>query len=150
MSGDPPTRARDEHGQATVLIVGLAVVIMLTIALVVDASAAFLQRQGLNSLADGAALSGADAGAEGTDIYLHGVGEDEIDLVAAAARAGVRDYLHRTGAYARYPGLTSSVRVFDDQVVVHVSAPLDLPLHIPGAPARAKVGATGSAVVLPD
>jgi hypothetical protein len=46
----------------TLLIVGLAVVLMTAIAVVVDATAAFLQRQGLATVADGAALAGADAG----------------------------------------------------------------------------------------
>ena len=37
-----------------------------------------------------------------------------------------------------------------DTVTVRVSAPLDLPLTVPGAPGRTVVGATGSAVVRVD
>ena len=57
-------RRRDDHGQqgqATLMIVGFAFVLAMAVALVVDASAAYLQRQGLDTVADGAALRGADA-----------------------------------------------------------------------------------------
>jgi uncharacterized membrane protein len=138
---------RSERGQATVLIVGFAAVLAMVVALVVDSTAAYLQRQGLDTLADGAALRGADLGATGVDVYEGGVPADILALTAAQARLAVGTYLQQSGAYARFPGLTYSVRVEQDRVVVHVSAPLDLPLGIPGSPDRAVVGADGSAVV---
>src|SRR4051794_4983460 len=138
---------RDERGQATVLIVGFAVVLAMVVALVVDSTAAYLQRQGLDTLADGAALRGADLGATGADVYEGGVPEDTLALTPARARAAVGAYLRQAGAYAEYPGLTYTVRIEQDRVVVHVSAPLDLPLSIPGSPEHATVGADGSAVV---
>ena len=55
--------------------------------MVVDASAAYLQRQGLDNLADGAALMAADAGAEGPDVYAGGLDKTRLVLVEAAARA---------------------------------------------------------------
>jgi hypothetical protein len=139
----------DERGQATVLIVGLAAVLAMTIALVVDATAAYLQRQGLNTLADGAALRGADLGATGRDVYEAGVPEQRLELTADQARRAVGGYLRGTGAFARYPGLTYQVRVDPEtqRIEVSLSAPLDLPLAIPGSPERATIGATGSAVV---
>ena len=144
----PRSRApRDERGQATVLIVGFAVLLAMVVAVVVDSSAAYLQRQGLDSLADGAALSGADLGATGEDVYQGGVPEDTLALTAAQARAAVGTYLRGVGAYARYPGLSYSVRIDGDRVVVSLRAPLDLPLSIPGSPERASIGAQGSAVV---
>jgi hypothetical protein len=63
------------------------------------------------------------------------------------ARAAVGAYLSESGAYARYPGLSYTVRVDGDRVVVRLHAPLDLPLSIPGSPERATIGAEGSAVV---
>ena len=66
-------RGRDERGSVTVLIVGLAVVLLMMAAVVTDASAAYLQRQGLDTLADGAALTGADAGASGDEAYAGGL-----------------------------------------------------------------------------
>ena len=50
---------RDQRGQMSVMIVGFALVIMLAIAAVTDASAAYLQHSGLDTVADGAALAGA-------------------------------------------------------------------------------------------
>src|SRR4051794_6632917 len=128
-------RRRDERGQATVLIVGFAVVLAMVVALVVDSTAAYLQRQGLDTLADGAALRGADLGATGADVYEGGVPPDTLALSPAQARRAVGAYLQQSGAYARFPGLTYSVRVAEDRGGVHVSAPLDPPLSIPRAPA---------------
>ena len=143
----PDRRQRDERGQATILIVGFAVLIAMVVALVVDTSAAYLQRQGLDTLADGAALRGADLGATGEDVYQGGVPHDSLALTPAEARAAVGAYLRDAGGFDRYPGLSYSVRVSGDRVEVHLSAPLDLPLSIPGSPGRASIGARGSAVV---
>lgn len=142
---------RDEQGQATVLIIGLAVVLLMAIAVVVDASAAFLQRQELDTLADGAALAGADAGSRNLEaLYGEGVAEaGRLDQAEAVARAAVLDHVQRTGALAEFPGLTVAVRFdpADDAVIVTVRAPLDLPLTLPGSPDTTVVGAVGSAVV---
>jgi hypothetical protein len=142
---------RDERGQSAVLIVGLASFLLLAIVVVVDASAAFLQRQGLDTVADGAALAGADAGSRNLDsIYGSGVGSQlRLDQEEALARAAVEDYLNRTGARSDYPGLSYDVGFdpTDNSVVVQVRAPLDLPLTIPGSPERPVVGTVGSAVV---
>lgn len=140
-------RRRDEQGQATVLIIGFAGLLAMVIALVVDTSSAYLQRQGLDTLADGAALHGADLGATGEDVYQGGVPDDTLALTPGRARAAVGAYLAAAGAYARYPGLSYSVRVQGDRVEVHLSAPMELPLSIPGSPERATIGADGSAVV---
>lgn len=143
---------RDERGQTTVLIVGFAVVLMMAVAVVVDVSAAYLQRQGLDNLADGAALVGADAGAQGEDVYDGGLGEDRLALFEAEARQAVDDYLAQTGARRAYPGLgrTVDVDAATRTVRVRITAPLDLPLTIPGSPARATVSAEGAAAVSPE
>lgn len=143
---------RDEGGQATVLIVGFSFVLLMGIATVIDASAAYLQRQGLDTVADGAALRGADLGATGREVYTGGVPEGRLDITAAAVRAAVHDYLVRSGAYADYPGLSFDVDVDrgTSSVTVRVRAPLDLPLTVPGSPGVASIGATGSAVVVAE
>ena len=142
---------RDERGQSAVLLIGLASFLLLAIVVVVDASAAFLQRQGLDTVADGAALAGADAGSRNLDsIYSSGVGsQPRLDQAEALARAAVEDYLNRTGARTDYPGLSYDVGFdpTDNSVVVQVRAPLELPLTIPGSPERPVVGTVGSAVV---
>ena len=108
---------RDERGTATLMIVGFALVLAMMAAVVTDASAAYLQRQGLDTLADGAAVA---------------------------------DYLHRVGAFTRFPGLTASVSVDSStqRVVVVVRAPVRLPLRVPGSPSHASIGATSSAEVV--
>lgn len=141
-------RRRDERGQTTLLIIGLAVVLLMMAAVVTDASAAYLQRQGLDTLADGAALTGADAGASGDEAYGAGLDAD-LHLDAEVARAAVFGYLHKVGAFDRYPGLTAQVSVDQatERVIVEVHAPIHLPLHVPGSPEHADVGATGAASV---
>ena len=66
------------------------------------------------------------------------------------AHSDRRDYLAGAGAYAKYPGLSFSVDLDPaaSRVIVHVRAPLDLPLSVPGSPEAATIGATGSAVVV--
>ena len=86
----------DERGQVTVLIAGFALLIAMLIAVVVDASAAYIQRQGLNTLADGAALHGADLAATGEEVYTRGVTEDRLELTPSEAKEGVRRYLADT------------------------------------------------------
>jgi Putative Flp pilus-assembly TadE/G-like len=142
---------RGEEGQTTVLIIGLASFLLLAIIVVVDASAAFLQRQGLDTVADGAALAGADAGSGDLEtLYGSGVGaQQRLAQAETLARAGVEDYLTRTGARSDYPGLRYDVAFdpIDNSVVVEIRAPLDLPLTVPGSPERPVVGTVGSAVV---
>lgn len=146
-----PMRRRQESGQTMLLIVGLAVVLMIAIAVVVDSTAAFLQRQELATVADGAALAGADAGSrDEVDLYTDGLaGDRRLDLRQQVARAAVADHLASTGAHADHPGLRWTVALADggDRVVVRVRAPLDLPLTFPGAPTTTSVSATASATV---
>jgi uncharacterized membrane protein len=139
---------RDERGTGTLIIVGLAVVLAMMAAVVTDASAAYLQRQGLDTIADGAALTAADAGASGREAYGEGLSAD-LNLDADTARAAVADYLRRVGAFTRFPGLSARVSVdpTSRRVVVVVRAPVRLPLHVPGGPTWASVGATSSAEV---
>jgi hypothetical protein len=134
-----------------VLIIGLAVVLLMAAVVAIDASAAFLRRQELDTVADGAALAGADAGSRDLDaLYGRGVADtDRLDQAQAVARRAVADYLRAIGARAAYPGLSYTVS-FDaarDAVTVRIDAPLDLPLTIPGSPHRPVVGAEGTAVV---
>lgn len=97
----------DERGQTTLMIVGFAGVLFMLLAVVVDASAAYLQRQGLATIADGAALAGADAGATGEEVYEGGFADDgRARQGTEAAEAAVAAYLADVDAHRRYPGLT--------------------------------------------
>ena len=143
-------RDRGEAGQTTLLIVGFALVLAMAVAAVVDVSAAYLQRQGLDTVADGAALRAADLGATGEEVYAGGVPRGRIALSAERIRASVGGFLAESGAYAKYPDLRFAIEVdrAAATVTVHVRAPLDLPLTLPGSPEVASIGASASAVVV--
>lgn len=139
------TRAARERGTVTVLTVGFLVVLGLLTATVVDASAAYLRRQSMTGLADGAAVAAAD-GAQGEAVYTEGIGE-QAPVDPLVARAAVAAYLRSTGADAAYPGLAWQVTTTGSSVTVRLTAPLDLPLDPAGWGGTTAVTTTGSAVV---
>jgi Flp pilus assembly protein TadG len=137
---------RDQRGSITPLIIGFALIVGVLVAVVVDASSAYLRRQGLNSLADAAALAATD-GLQGDRVYTAGLG-DRAEIDAAAASRYVEGYLRDSGATAHYPGLTWTVTTSATTVLVRVAAPLDLPLHVPGVGESATVTGDAAAVVV--
>ncbi|MGZ4438338.1 MAG: Tad domain-containing protein [Nocardioidaceae bacterium] len=137
--------SRDERGQTAILIVGLALVAILMVGVVVDASAAYLRRQSLDSLADGAALAATD-GVQGEQVYEGGLGE-RARIDPLAARGFVEDYLRATGAAARFPGMSYVVEADAERVVVRVSAPLVLPIMPPGWERRPVISGTAASFV---
>lgn len=139
-------RNRSEAGQVTLLVIGFAVVALLMVGVAVDASAAYLRRQALDNLADGAALAAAD-GVQGRQVYEGGLGE-RARIAPEVAAVYVTDYLRATGAARRYPGLRYSVVASADRVVVRVAAPLDLPIRLPGIDPHAEVSATAASYVV--
>lgn len=137
---------RRERGTASLLIVGFAIVAIMMVGVVVDASAAYLRRSGLDSLADGAALAAAD-GIQGRQVYEGGLGE-RARIDPDVARGYVDQYLRDTGAARRYPGLSYDVDARADRVVVHVAAPLDLPITPPGWERHPVVSSTAASFVV--
>ena len=73
-------RRRGERGSSLPLLITLTAVLLLLVAAVVDASVAYLGHEEVDSLADGAALRGADLAAEGDDTYRDGVGHGPLAL----------------------------------------------------------------------
>jgi uncharacterized membrane protein len=136
---------RHEGGQTSLLIVGFFLVAVLLVVVVVDASAAYLRRQELDALADGAALAAADAVRE-EQVYTEGLG-DTAQLDPVTARQQVADYLHRVGAHTRYAGLRYSVAAGEESVQVRVTTPLKLPFAPPGWAERTDVTGTAVAIV---
>lgn len=147
MTGRRPSLPRDEQGQVTLLIIGFASILLMAVVMVIDASAAYLQRQGLDNLADGAALYGADLGAAG--VYEEGLDAARLTQRESAVEAAVRTYLTKAGAGRKYPGIDVGVRVdpVGRSVTVRLEAPLDLPLTIPGSPSNPTVAASSTAAV---
>ena len=74
-----------ERGNVTVMTLGFLAVLGLLVTVVVNASAAYLERRELMSLADQIALHAAD-GLDRDEVYTTGV-RDEATLDAADARA---------------------------------------------------------------
>ncbi len=135
----------EEHGQTSLLIIGFTIVVLLMMVVVVNASAAYLRRQGLDSLADGAALAAAD-GVQGERVYLEGLGRRaQIDPAVATAYAA--EYLAASGAAGKYPGLSYKVQATPASVVVRITAPLDLPFRPPGWDDRAEITGTAASYV---
>jgi hypothetical protein len=141
------SRRYDERGSVTPLIIGFTVVVALLVAVVVDASAAYLRRQGLNSAADAAALAATD-GIQGEEVYTHGLAE-RAEIDPATARRYVADYFATSGIRQRFPGLDYSVETTANTVVVRIATPMDLPLRVPGVGTDVRVtGAAASVVVV--
>ncbi len=138
-------RPADQRGQVGLLVVGFFLVAVLLVAVVVDASAAFLRRQRLNSLADGAALAAVE-GVEGEAVYLDGLGE-RAQIDPGAARAYASEYLRSLGAQGAYPGLELRVVTVQDSVRVRITAPLDLPFAPPGWADSSQVSGNAAAYV---
>lgn len=143
------SRTNAEHGQTSLLIVGFFLVAVLLVVVVVDASAAYLRRQELDALADGAALAAAGAVRE-EEVYTDGLGEGLAQLDPVVAREQVADYLRRIGAGGRYPGLRYTVTAGEDSVQVRVTTPLKLPFAPPGWAEQAQVTGVATAIVTVD
>lgn len=137
-----------ERGATMVMVIGFAAILIVMLAVVVDASAAYLHRQGLDNLADGAALQGADSGAVGA--YTEPLEGDHLTPASGKVKEAVHDYLVRSGAFDRFPGLTHEVSVNASRgtVTVVVKAPLELPLRGPGMEAGAVVSSSATAAVV--
>ena len=138
MNGPP---RRSESGSVTPLIIGFTLVIAVLLAVVIDASAAFLLRQRLDSVADAAALA-ATEGLEGEAAYTGGLdGRAEIDEAAATRYAAAS-----IAATRGVDGIGFEVRARERVVEVVVHAPLHLPLPVPGISGSMVTGHAASVV----
>lgn len=126
-------RTRDDRGSVTVMTIGFLMVIGLLLAVVVNASAAYLQRQELANLTDGAALAAAD-GLDEAAFYAN----RRIELDPGASRDLVGAYLAGRDVDA------VDVAVEDDTVSVRLERVVDLPFTPPGWPDRTRVSAEAS------
>ena len=134
-----------EEGQTGLLVVGFFLLATLLVVVVVDASAAYLRRQQLDAVADGAALAAADA-IHNEHVYEHGLGA-QAPIDPGAARRHVAAHLQMIGARREYPRLTYQVRTTAESVRVRVSTPLELPFAPPGWAERVRVTGTAAALV---
>ena len=93
------TTMRQDEGSILVLSLGFIVVCILAVAVVVDASAMFLERRSLQARADSAALAGAQA-VDLTDYYARGPAA-RIVLDPARVRGAVERHVRRAPGEGR-------------------------------------------------
>lgn len=114
-----------ERGSVLILGIGWVAVCLLSLIVLVDASAAFLQRRQLVSLADAAALAGAQA--IDLNAYYERGASAATRLEPRLVPLRVRAHLDRAGAGA-IDGLVLEEVSSDGQAVrVRLSTPLQLP-----------------------
>jgi uncharacterized membrane protein len=113
--------AGGERGSITVMSIGFLILLGALTVVVVNASAAFLQRQELNNLADGAALAAAD-GLDAAAFYER----RQVVLSASDVRSLVTQYIADSEARL------TALEVEGDRVRVRLARPMDLPLVPPG------------------
>lgn len=119
------SRVTGDRGSVLILGVGWVAVCLLALVVLVDASAAFLQRRELVSLADAAALAGAQA----IDIdayYEHGA-SSATRLEPRLVPVRVRGHLDRAGAASIDGLVVEEVSSDGTGVRVRLSSPLRLP-----------------------
>ena len=119
---------RREDGQITVMTIGFFVFLGLLAVVVVNSSAAFLQRQQLDNVADGAALAAAD-GLSREAFYRRG----EVRLDGAEARQLIGDYVTDDGI--RIVG----IRTDGDEVRVRLERTIELAIAPPGWTSRTTI-----------
>ena len=117
-----------ERGTVTVMTIGFLMLLGLLTVVVVNSSAAFLERQRLNNLADGAALAAAD-GLDEAGFYT----DRDVVLDPNEARRLVSDYL--AGENVRSVSVTTDA----DTVHVHLERDLELALTPPGWTSRTTI-----------
>lgn len=129
---------RDESGTITVVTIGFLLMLGLLTVVVVDASAAFLERQRLNNLADGAALAAAD-GLDEMGFYA----DRRVALDPGEANRLVGDYL--AGERLRVADVTTD----GDTVTVHLERVIDLAISPPGWTSRTTIVADATSQLRP-
>lgn len=99
-------KARDDDGQVAVLIIGFAMLSLLILTVVMAASAVYVERKKLLSVADGASLAAADTFAL-ADVQ-GSAGAPVPTLSDGTVYSAVQRYLADTGAAGRLTGLSIS------------------------------------------
>ncbi|HMY09259.1 MAG: pilus assembly protein TadG-related protein [Nocardioidaceae bacterium] len=138
-------REECEQGSVTPMIIGFCVVLMMLVGVVVNASAAFLARQNLNSTADAAALAATD-GMQGEQVYAGGLGK-RAQIDPASARRYVADFLRSSDASKRYGQLSYEVTADRDRVMVRVRGQVKLPIPVPGVATHAMISGTAASEI---
>jgi uncharacterized membrane protein len=130
-----------------VLTLGFAVVALLLVAVVVDASKLFLTRRALAGAADAAALAGAQA-ADLPAVYSGAAAEGRVPLDPASVDDAVVAYIRSAGLAGQFTGLALvDLRTDGTTVSVTLAARAVLPLYssVTDAPGGVPITVTASA-----
>jgi uncharacterized membrane protein len=138
----PYVRRNEERGQALLLLIGLAAILVVLIAVVADASHLYLYRRALASAADGAATAAVQALDEAAvyrdpDVLSRGA----LPLDASAARGAVQRYVQNAGIPSRFNAFSiQSVGLSPDRTAVTVTLSARVELPVPGVLLLRSVG----------
>jgi hypothetical protein len=137
---------RSDEGSVLLFVLGLAGLLLVLVAVVVDASVVFLAKRSAASAADGAAVSAAQA-LDLETLHTSGLGEQvPLDPGLASERVAAYEDLVRR----EQPGLRLSVRLEGRTAVVIATRPIALPFPLPGVrPVTVRALARARAPVLP-
>lgn len=108
-------KLRDDDGQISLLIIIYTLVAAAMVIVAVDASAFFLAQRGLSGVADGAAVSAAQA-LDADALYAGQAGAD-LPLDQAGVRAAVAGYLADRELGTTYPTLQVAEAATDGETV---------------------------------
>ena len=133
--------AGDERGSATLLIIGFAVVLLLAIAWSSTPARRSCSARASTPSPTAPRCTAPTSAPQGGEVYTGGLGDAPLELTQAQARAAVRAYLASVGAYRDLPRPDLDVAVDGDRSRRHLTAPLDLPLTVPGGPHTTLVSA---------
>ncbi len=133
--------AGSDQGSVLILGIGLLGVCLLALVVIVDSGSAFLQRKNLYSIADAAALAGAQV-IDLPSYYRQGATlATHLDGQAAVVKA--RSYLKQPELLAEHPGLVvDSVSTDGVNLRVDLSIPVQVPFFQPLSGSMARVRAT--------
>lgn len=119
-------RVKDDEGSVLVLGIGLSIICVLIATVAINVSTVWLARTSLDSVADGAALAGAQA-IDSASVYRDGL-TGITHLSPSLARAKVRAYVAKPEVKSQVHGLkVRAIVVSGNSVQVTVSATPAMP-----------------------
>jgi hypothetical protein len=128
------TRPSEDRGQALLLLIGLAAILVALTGVVADASRLFLYRRALVSAADGAATAAVQALDEAVVYRDPGVfRRGALPLDASAARGAVQRYVQNAGITSQFDAFSiQSVGLSPDGTAITVTLSARVGLPFPG------------------
>ena len=116
----------NEQGSVLMAATGLFVVVVALCSVGADVCSVWVTRHGLDSVADGAALSAAQA-VDSAYVYQHGL-RDPVFLSQSLAQKRVSQYVTSAHVKDRFPGFRiRSIKVSQTRVYVELQAQADVP-----------------------